>query len=123
MSRLTAVILAAGAGSRLGELGKRYSKPMVPVLGQPLIEWVLRRLATVCIERTIVVGHPSDQGLRAFLAEHHPEAALIEQSERRGIADALRCALPSLADEEGYLACACDSIFHVDDLSRLIAVG
>ncbi len=53
----TAVILAAGAGARLGELGRRYSKPMVPIRERPLIDWVIASLRTAGLARIIVVGN------------------------------------------------------------------
>lgn len=119
----TAVILAAGAGTRLGALGRRYSKPMVPVAGRPLIDWVIGRLGETTVARVIVVGHPSDAQLAAFLRASHPQVTLVLQPERRGIADALTHALPLLADEPAYLACACDSLFPPDDIARAIACG
>jgi dTDP-glucose pyrophosphorylase len=117
----TGVVLAAGAGSRLGELGKRHSKAMIPLLGRPLIDWVAERLRAAGLTRLIVVAHASDAPLQA-----HARSAGIEavcQPERRGIADALSCAAPLLAAEPAFLACACDSLFAVADLHRLLAVA
>lgn len=120
---LTAVILAAGAGSRLGELGRQYSKPMVPITGRPLLAWVIARLQDAGVQSVVVVGHPSDTRLEAFLRAEHPGAVLVQQPERRGIADALRYALPRLAGEPAYLACACDSLFLQTDIARVIVRG
>lgn len=120
---LTAVILAAGAGTRLGALGTRYSKPMLPVAGQPLIGWLLTRVRAAGVERLIVVGHASDEQLREYLQDTQGDAQLVIQSERRGIADALRIALPLVKEESGYLACACDSLFDPSDIAQLIAYG
>jgi NDP-sugar pyrophosphorylase family protein len=122
-TRVTAVILAAGAGARLGELGRRYSKPMVPVAGRPLIAWIIGMLEQAGCAELVVVAHPADRALAAFLRSHHPDTRLVLQRERRGIADALRQALPLLAGRCAYLACACDSVFAAADVTRLIAVG
>ncbi len=120
---LTAIILAAGTGTRLGALGKRYSKPMLPIAGQPLIGWLVTRLRAAGVERLVVVGHASDEQLRDYLHDAQRDAQLVIQSERRGIADALRLA-PSLVEEEaGYLACTCDSLFDPNDIAQLIACG
>ncbi len=120
---LTAVILAAGAGTRLGALGTRYSKPMSPIAGQPLIGWLVTRLRAAGVERLVVVGHAADGHLRDYLHDAQRDAQLVIQSERRGIADALRLALPLVEEEAGYLACACDSLFDPNDVAQLVACG
>ena len=120
---LTAVILAAGAGSRLGELGRQYSKPMLPIAGQPLIGWVIARLQAAGLQSVVVVGHRLDTRLEAFLRAEYPDVRLVQQPERRGIAAALCHALPMLAGEPAYLACACDSLFLPADIARAIARG
>ena len=119
----TAVILAAGAGTRLGALGRVHSKPMVPVAGRPLIDWVIRSLRRAGVGPLIVVGHPSDSQLAAFLGEQHPAITLVVQPQRRGIADALCHALPLVAQQAAFLACACDSLIPPADIGRLIALG
>lgn len=122
-SSASAVILAAGAGSRLGELGRRHSKAMVPVAGRPLIDWVIERLRAGGVGALVVVRHADDAALAAHLRARWPEAAIAVQRERRGIADALCRALPLLGDAPAYLACACDSIFAAVDVAALIAAG
>jgi NDP-sugar pyrophosphorylase family protein len=117
------VILAAGAGTRLGELGRRYTKPMVPIAGRPLLDWVIARLRRAGVGRLVVVGHVSDAALATFLSTNHPDIAHVVQSERRGIADAVRLAFPLLAAEPAYVACACDSVFEAGDIGQLIALG
>jgi UDP-N-acetylglucosamine diphosphorylase / glucose-1-phosphate thymidylyltransferase / UDP-N-acetylgalactosamine diphosphorylase / glucosamine-1-phosphate N-acetyltransferase / galactosamine-1-phosphate N-acetyltransferase len=117
------VILAAGAGSRLGELSKRHSKPMVPVAGRPLIDWVIERLQAGGVTSLVVVRHADDEALAQHLAARWPDAAIAVQTERLGIADALCRALPLLGDAPAYLACACDSLFAAEDIAAVIAAG
>lgn len=123
MVKPAAVILAAGAGSRLGALGRRWSKPMLPVAGRPLIDWGIERLLAGGIAELIVVRHAGDAMLAAHLSASWPDAAVAVQDERRGIADALCLALPLLGDAPAYLACACDSLFLPGDVAALIAAG
>ena len=60
MSR-RAVLLAAGRGSRLGALTADRPKPMVPLLGKPVLEHILMRLASCGLtEFVLVVGYRAD---------------------------------------------------------------
>ena len=53
-----AVVLAAGRGTRMGEMTTSVPKPMLPVQGRPMLELVLDRLAEAGVERfLLVVGY------------------------------------------------------------------
>lgn len=119
----TGIILAAGAGRRLGELGNRHSKAMLPVRGHPLIHWVLQSLYGAGIDHLVVVGHPKDEALAEFVDTVRPPVSLVFQSERRGMADALRAAFPIITGEPGWLVSACDSVFMKLELHRLLEVA
>jgi glucose-1-phosphate thymidylyltransferase len=118
----TAIILAAGAGRRLGTLGRSTSKAMVPLLGRPLIEWVWERLVAAGAGRVIVVAHGGDRPLRDFVETLGSEVVVVVQRDRLGIADAVVQALAEIEDD-AYLACACDSLFDVVDIRRVIDTG
>ncbi len=117
-----ALVVAAGSGSRLGELGRQYSKPMVPILGRPLIGRVLDRLARAGFTSIGAVVHPENTALLGYLQTQYPEIRLAYQHERRGMADAVACGLP-LLDDTPYLACACDSLFRSEDIALVAALG
>lgn len=53
---MKAMILAAGRGERMRPLTDRTPKPLLPVGGQPLIVWHIRRLAAAGV-REIVINH------------------------------------------------------------------
>jgi dTDP-glucose pyrophosphorylase len=50
-----AVILAAGRGTRLGELTRSVPKPMLPIAGRPMLEHILDRLNAAGIGRFLIV--------------------------------------------------------------------
>src|SRR4051812_20724158 len=57
-SDATLLLLAGGLGTRIKSVHPDLPKPMVPVLEQPFIEWVLRYFEGQGIRRTVVaLGH------------------------------------------------------------------
>jgi len=69
--RLRALVLAAGLGTRLRPLTDDLPKPLLPVLGQPLLGLTLRRLAAAgCEAAAINLHHGAAHIRRAFGSEH-----------------------------------------------------
>ncbi len=118
-----AVVVAAGQGKRLGALGERYSKPMVPVLGRPLIEWIFDRLIAAGAEQLVAVVHPNNSSLIAHLENCRPGIRMMFQPQRLGVADAVLRGMAAIDRNAGYLACACDSVFPETDIAELVAGG
>jgi UDP-N-acetylglucosamine diphosphorylase / glucose-1-phosphate thymidylyltransferase / UDP-N-acetylgalactosamine diphosphorylase / glucosamine-1-phosphate N-acetyltransferase / galactosamine-1-phosphate N-acetyltransferase len=63
---MKAVILAAGKGTRMGELTSQLPKPMLPVQGKPVLERVLEGLLQAGIRDFFIVT-----GFRAEVIENH----------------------------------------------------
>jgi len=55
------VILAAGRGVRMGALTENCPKPMLPILGKPLLEWKLATLPEAVDEVIMTVGYLGEQ--------------------------------------------------------------
>ena len=51
------VILAAGRGTRMGSFTDDVPKPMLPILGKPMLEWKLEMLPQEIDEVIITVGY------------------------------------------------------------------
>jgi len=93
-----AVILMAGEGSRLRGSDKTFLKPFVPVLGRPLISYVLDTLIHAGIKTLdFVVGYESKRmiaqakqlipsGLSASFIENHDERSRFRQWDSRSSA-------------------------------------
>jgi 1L-myo-inositol 1-phosphate cytidylyltransferase len=63
------LILAAGNGSRIASLSGSAPKPLVPLLGAPLLEHIVLSAQTAGIEKfAIVIGHRAD-AIRRWLAK------------------------------------------------------
>jgi len=93
------VILAAGKGSRMSLLPTRLPKPVLPVLGEPLLYHQLRAMASVGIRHVyIVVGERGYEVVREI--ERLPGLGLsidyVEQGETHGIAHCVGCLEPHI---------------------------
>jgi len=62
----TAMVLAAGLGTRMRPVTERVPKPLVPVCGRPLIDHVIDRLVAAGVRRVVVNVH-----YMADLVERH----------------------------------------------------
>ncbi|RDE06263.1 NTP transferase domain-containing protein [Sphingomonas aracearum] len=124
MSRIrTAVILAAGMGSRLRDMAPL--KPLCPVAGKPLIDHALDGLATAGFSRAIVIlGYGGDEIAR-HLARRHGRLTLEaartpDWLQPNGVS--VLAAAPLLAGEDAVLA-MCDHLVTPDLYARLAYAG
>ena len=80
----SAMILAAGYGTRMRPLTDKMPKPLVPVGGKALINHVLDRLAAVGVETAVVnVHHFADQIEQHLKPRRAPRIAISD--ERAGV--------------------------------------
>ncbi|CAN5476708.1 hypothetical protein BH09SUM1_BH09SUM1_09930 [soil metagenome] len=98
---LTAVVLAAGQGKRMKST---LPKVLHPVLGQPMIHYVLAALKGAGIERPIVViGH----GGEAVMETVGEQGEYSWQRQQLGTGHAVQCALPRLDGFSGDIIVTC----------------
>ena len=126
----TAMVLAAGLGTRMRPASQEKPKPLVALAGKPLIDHVLDRLAAAGIARAIVnVHHKADQ-IEAHLAGRQTPRVIIA-NEREKLLDTgggIKKALGLLGDD-GFIAHNSDSVWLErsvansggSNLARLIA--
>src|SRR5712671_1186701 len=95
-----AMVLAAGLGTRMRPFNGRVPKPLVPVGGKALIDYVLDRLAAQGVERAVVnVHHLADQIERHLAGRKRPKIIISdERGELLGTAGGVVKALPQLGE-------------------------
>jgi bifunctional UDP-N-acetylglucosamine pyrophosphorylase/glucosamine-1-phosphate N-acetyltransferase/UDP-N-acetylglucosamine pyrophosphorylase len=93
----TAVVLAAGMGTRMKS---DLPKVLCPVLGRPMIEFVLDALAAAGVSRIIAVIGYRASDVRQALA-HRTNVEFVLQTERLGTGHAVKMARPLLAGHGG----------------------
>ena len=113
----TAVILAAGRGSRLKEVTAARSKAMVPVAGLPMIARVIGVLEEAGIAHFMVVAGPHDSELVEFF-RGRDNVRVFFQPEPKGSGDALLACAAGLPEK--FLVSACDSLVSSDHVREVI---
>lgn len=66
---LQAVIMAGGFGTRLRPLTDHVPKPMLPVGGKPLLEWILRSLRGAGIRRVSITTHYKSEQITDYFGD------------------------------------------------------
>lgn len=115
------VILAAGKGKRLHPLTLQRSKAMAPVAGKPIVERVLETLSSNGIKEFILLVSPEDNEIVPYFQERvlDVEIRFVTQSERLGMAHALRLAAPFLHGP--FVMSACDNLTPPEHVAAMIA--
>lgn len=95
----SAMVLAAGIGTRMRPLTDTRPKPMVEVAGRPLIDHVLNRLAEADIEIAVVNVHHHADLMERHLRARRGEPRIVISDERDALLETgggIRRALPLL---------------------------
>lgn len=99
----SAMVLAAGLGTRLRPVTDHLPKPLVEIDGRALLDHTLDRLALAGVERIVVNVHHRAAMIAAHLARRdHPRIAISEETELLDTGGGVRQALP-LLDEAFFV--------------------
>lgn len=102
----TAIVLAAGKGTRMKS---ELPKVLFPVLGRPMIHWVLDALEQVGVRRTIVVVGYRAEDVKAELSKRTVRAGSLPiefavQDQQLGTGHAVQMCIPALKESSVALA-------------------
>jgi len=114
---MEAMVLAAGAGTRLRPITDHTPKALVEVNGRPIIAHVLDRLAQAGVTRAVVNTHHHEDQIREFVRNNTPsEMEIVLSPEPNGPYDTgggLFAAAPLFEEDKPFL------LHNVDVLSTI----
>ena len=118
---MKAVILAAGKGTRMGDLSSTIPKPMLRILNKTLIEHKVEILPKIIDEIILVVGHLKEMIIGTLGQEIlGRKISYVVQDELRGTAHSLLLCKDLLIDEGKFLVLMGDDIYSGKDVTRCI---
>jgi len=110
-----AVILAGGKGTRIKEVSQGLPKPMIPILGKPLLQHLIEQCVTHNIFNIKLLVSYKKEVIKDFFGDGSRYGVSIQyivEDIPRGTAGALIDALPEL--EEQFLVIYGDTFFDID---------
>lgn len=121
--RMKAVVMAGGQGTRLRPLTSNQPKPMLPVVGQPMMQHVLRLARRHGIREVVATVHFLASVVRNYFGDGSDlgiSLSYVTEEEPRGTAGSVRGAVPLLEGEDRLLVLSGDVVTDVDlgDLVR-----
>lgn len=121
MSVQTAVVLAAGEGTRLRPLTRDRPKPMLPAANRPILEHVLDALIDAGMERIVlVVGHRRERVQEHFGPTYRDvELEYVVQEKQLGSGHALLAASDTV--DEPLLVVNGDRVIEASSVSDVVS--
>jgi len=104
---MNAVLLAAGRGTRMGQLTATTPKPLLPLRGRPIIEHILLSMRRAGVGRAIIVTGYRGEQIEGHLGDGSKLGLTLEyrrQHQPTGTATALLLARDALGDEPFLLS-------------------
>ena len=120
MQPKSAMVFAAGFGTRMRHLTEKTPKPLVPVLGKPMIDHTLDILSDAGITDVFVNTHYFATPLEQHLSTKGNITAIREGPEILETGGGLKNALPQIGPDPVYTL-NCDSIWFGDNPIQKLA--
>ncbi|MDI9409561.1 MAG: nucleotidyltransferase family protein [Candidatus Pacebacteria bacterium] len=80
---ITAMVFAAGFGQRMQPLSLTTPKPLLPLLGRPLLQHVVDHLRAVGVQRVIINSHYLAEQIADFCRLPQPPMQIIHSHEKQ----------------------------------------
>lgn len=122
MSEFVGVILAAGRGTRMFPFTTRWPKPILPIMGKPLLQHQIEMMKSVGIRKVfVVIGYLGYEVVRTLGtgAEFGVDIEYLEQTETLGIAHAVGRLERRI--QKPFLLCLGDIFFVSSKLQSMLS--
>jgi choline kinase len=112
------IVIGAGRGSRLGRETDVVPKALVPVMGRPMLDWILEALAEAGFARKDVLfigGYRAD-----VVRARYPDLSFVinQQWEQNNVLASLLCARAELA--RGFVSTYSDIVYRGSTVKALV---
>ena len=116
---MKALVLAAGRGSRLGNITENLPKPLVEVKNKPVIDYLIRKLIDLNVSEIFINMHYKHELLEKFILDsnYRTKITLIYEPKLLGTAGTLKSLIDELSTED-FIVMHADNYFQ-DDLKIL----
>jgi NDP-sugar pyrophosphorylase family protein len=113
-----AVIMAGGEGTRLRPLTYEIPKPLVPIHGKPLVEYIIEKLSDDGVEEIVLsIGHDAEK-IKAHFSKAYKNKRLtyVVESKPLGTGGGLAFAYSKIKDrvEDNFLSTNGDTLTKYD---------
>ena len=117
---MKAVILAAGRGTRMGELSKSTPKPLLKINGKPKLAYTVEQLPDEITEVVFIVGYLGEQIKNYFGSEYsNKKISYVEQTKLDGTGGAVMLA-KSIIGNSKFLVLMGDDLYLKSDLEKML---
>ena len=111
-----AVVLCAGAGTKIWPYAQIRSKVMMPISNRPIVSYVVDSLQQLGVSNIVLVAGPFAEEIRAYF-RGNAAVRVIDDPQPKGTAASLLCAAPYVQND--FLTLYGDTIPDADDLRSL----
>jgi bifunctional UDP-N-acetylglucosamine pyrophosphorylase / glucosamine-1-phosphate N-acetyltransferase len=117
MSSLSAVVLAAGLGTRMKS---QLPKVLHPIAGRPLVHYAVRAAFDAGVARVFVVTSGQREIEEALAKEFGDRIVTVVQNPARGTGDAARIGIAEVSTERVLILCGDTPLVDAAELAKLV---
>ena len=115
---MKAIILAAGRGTRMGDLTLDKPKPLIEVNGKPFLYYIIENVQKAGFDELGIIVNYKKEQIKEFLDKYNIKAELIQQIDEPGVGAAVKSAKEFVGNEE-FISVMGDNYYFSEDLTKM----